>query len=84
LLFERAAKDVVDADGLDGLTRVRLLDALAGIHDFDAGGIVGPTDVGARAANGCYVLLQVKDGKFVRVNPAEKGALACEPDNLLS
>ena len=84
MLFERAAKSVVEAEGIDGLTRVRLLDALAGIHDFDAGGILGPTDVGARAPTGCYVLLQVQDGKFARVNPAEKGSLSCGGDNVLS
>jgi len=82
LLFEQAAKQVVDAHGPDGITRVRLLDVLAGIHDFSGGGIVGPTDVGARQPNGCYVLLKVKNGHFTRLNPADKGQLDCGPQNL--
>jgi hypothetical protein len=84
LLFEASAKAVVEQSGEDGLTRVRLLDTLSGVHDFDAGGIVGPTDVGRRTPTGCYVLLQVHDGKFTRVNPAEKGRLDCASDNLVT
>jgi ABC-type branched-subunit amino acid transport system substrate-binding protein len=83
LLFERAAKAVVDSDGDDGLTRARLLEALSEIHDFDAKGIVGPTDVGARVATGCYVLLQVQGGGFERLDPAEVGAVSCGDDNLV-
>ena len=48
-LFEDAAAQVVGDHGQDGLTRARLLDALAGTHAFTAGGIVGPTDIGQRA-----------------------------------
>jgi hypothetical protein len=84
LLFEQAAKGVIDAEGNDGLTRAGLLDALSGTHDFTAGGIVGATDVGERAPTGCYVLLQVVEGKFKRVNPAEKGELSCGADNLVT
>jgi hypothetical protein len=83
LLFEQVAKQVVTDHGKDGLTRVRLLDALAAVHDFAAGGIVGPTDVGARTPNGCYVLVKVRDGRFTRINPADKGALSCGAGNLV-
>jgi hypothetical protein len=83
LLFERSAKDVIGRFGSDGLTRVRLLDALHGIHDFDADGIVGATDVGGRAPTGCYVLLKVHADKFTRTNPSDKGALDCASDNLV-
>jgi Periplasmic binding protein len=83
LLFERSAKAVVDASGNDGLTRVRLLDTLAGIHDFDGGGIIGTTDVGARTPTGCSVLLRVHNGRFTRTNPSAKGSLDCAPDNLV-
>ena len=82
LLFERAAEQLVDEDGENGLTRVRLLEVLGGIHDFTAGGIVGTTDVGAREPTGCSVLLEVTNGKFVRKNPADKGQLDCGPQNL--
>ena len=82
-LFEQATRDVITEFGDDGITRVRLLDALGAIHDFTAGGIVGVTDVGSRTPTGCYVLLKVRDGRFVRTNPAAKGDLDCSPENLV-
>lgn len=83
MLWEAAAKQVVEDEGENGLTRARLLAALANIHDFTAGGIIGPTDVATGTPNGCYVLLQVVDGGFERVSPADKGALACGSQNLV-
>jgi hypothetical protein len=39
--------------------------------------MLGSTDVGGRKVGGCVVILQVKNGKFVRVNPKKKGTLDC-------
>ena len=83
LLAEQALRAVIDAHGDDGITRAGLLDALAAIHDFTGAGLVGPTDVGGRAPNGCAVVLQVRDGEFTRVHPAERGSLDCGPQNLV-
>jgi hypothetical protein len=83
MLFEDAAKQMIDDHGDNGLTRVHLLDALGGIHDFTAGGIVGSTDVASGTPNGCSVLLHVVDGRFKRVNPADKAALDCGSQNLV-
>jgi len=83
LLAEEALRVVVDEHGANGITRARLLDALAGIEGFTAGGIIGPTDIGARAPNGCSVVLQVQDGRFARVHPAERGSLDCGAQNLV-
>jgi hypothetical protein len=83
MLFENAAERVIDDDGENGLTRVRLFDALAGIQDFTAGGIVGPTDVASGTPNGCYVLTQVQEGRFARVNPADKAVIDCGAQNLI-
>ncbi len=83
LLFEHAAEQVIDEEGENGLTRTRLLDALATVHDFNAGGIIGSTDVATGTPNGCYVLLQVDDGRFKRVNPGDKGLLDCGSQNLV-
>jgi hypothetical protein len=82
-LFENAAAHVVADHGHDGLTRARLLDALAGTHAFTAGGIVGPTDIGQRAPNGCLVMLKVRNGGFKRVDPTAKGSLDCAPGNIV-
>ena len=83
MLWEAAAKQVVTDQGENGLTRARLLDALANIYDFTAGGIAGSTDVATGTPNGCYVLLQVVDGAFERVNPTDKGTLDCGSQNLV-
>ena len=35
-----------------------------------------------RGFSTCLVILQVKDGKFVRVFPEKRGTLACDPANI--
>jgi hypothetical protein len=82
LLFQQAAHQVVAASGPNGLTRVRLLAALGTVHTFTAGGILGTTDVGARQPTGCYVLLRVDGGRFVRVFPSAPAQLDCGAQNL--
>jgi hypothetical protein len=77
LFFRDAANAVVKAHGEDGLTRQRFLAETAKIHDFTADGLLGPTDVGGRKVNGCFVLVQMQDGKFVRVFPKKKGTVDC-------
>jgi len=79
LLFQEAAEKAV-ADG-GTLTRQSFLDALAGIHDFDADGIIGPMDIGDREPNRCHVVVQVKDGKWERVFPSKPGTFDCNKKN---
>jgi hypothetical protein len=83
VLFESAAERVIDEHGENGLTRVRLFDALAAIQDFTAGGIVGPTDVASGTPNGCYVLTRLEEGRFTRVNPDDKAVIDCGAQNLV-
>jgi hypothetical protein len=82
LLFDRTARQVVAANGANGLTRVRLLAAVRGVHDFTGDGILGTTDVGGRRPNGCYALLRVHHGRFVRSFPSEQ--LDCGTQNLVT
>jgi ABC-type branched-subunit amino acid transport system substrate-binding protein len=77
LFFRDVVERVVEADGDDGLTRARFLEEAAEIHDFTADGMLGPTDVGGHEVSGCFVLLQVQSGKFVRVFPKKKGTVDC-------
>ncbi|MDQ6854068.1 MAG: ABC transporter substrate-binding protein [Actinomycetota bacterium] len=87
LFFRDVVNNVVKANGNNGLTRARFLEEAAKIHDFKAEvggqGMLGPTDVGGKQLNGCFVLTQVKNGKYVRVFPKEKGTLNCDSKNVV-
>lgn len=72
------ANQVVEANGNNGLTRAALLKEATNLHDFDAEGMVGVRDLGNRVPSSCYVLTQVKGGKFVRVFPKKAGTFECE------
>jgi hypothetical protein len=76
-------QQIVEEQGPNAITRAAVLEGLAGLHDYDGHGIVGPTDIGGRVPAGCTVLMQARDGAFVRVFPEEPGTLNCEPDNLV-
>ena len=62
-----AAKLFVEkAQSLGGkLTRASLAAAIAGVHDWTAGGMHGPMDVGGKHSPSCLRFLQVQGGKFV-------------------
>ena len=77
LFFRDVVNNVVKADGETGLTRARFLEEAAKVHDFTADGMLGPTDVGGRKVSPCGVILQVKNGKFVRLSPKKKGTVEC-------
>ena len=79
-MFKKVVNDVVEKDGPNGLTRAALLEAIRNTHDFDAGGMSAPTDIGGKKAQPCLVGLQVQNGKFVRVDPTEKGKFDCKSE----
>ena len=81
LLLSQAVDQIVKKDGVNGLTRKALFDQLATINSFNAGGMIGTTNIADRQTTPCYVLLQVKSGKFVRVTPSKKGTFDCAAKN---
>ncbi len=81
VLLQRAVEQAVAAGGVNAVTRAALFDQLATIHDFDAGGMIGTTDVGARKNSPCFMLVQVRNGAFERVYPKKKGSFDCKPSN---
>ena len=81
--FREAVDGIVKQNGVNGITRQALFGALNGIHDFDADGMFGKTDLAARRVTDCFVLLQVKNGQFVRVYPKKVGTMSCAPKNLM-
>jgi ABC-type branched-subunit amino acid transport system substrate-binding protein len=82
LLFEQAAKAVVQKNGNNGLTRANLLAELKNIHAFNASGMVGTTDIGNKVPSSCFMMEQFKSGKFVRVYPKTKGGFDCKSSNI--
>ncbi len=83
LLVSQAIDQIVKADGVNGLTRKALFEQLNSINNFNAGGMIGTTNIAERKVTNCYVLTQVKNGKFVRVTPSKKGTFDCNPKNSL-
>ena len=79
LFFQQAVEDATEGDNNE-LTRAAVLEAWS-IHDFDADGMIAPTDVGGRVASRAIVLTQVRDGEFVRIYPKKKGKFDCKKSN---
>jgi hypothetical protein len=77
-----AVNAVVKDGGVNALTRKALFDKIKTIHGFDADGMFGRIDLANRKASPCHVLLQVKNGNFVRVFPTKPGTFDCNPKNV--
>jgi ABC-type branched-subunit amino acid transport system substrate-binding protein len=75
--FRDAVNAVVKQNGVNGLTRKNLLAALGNIHKFDADGFYSGVDLAGRTIGPCHVLNQVKNGKFVRIQPTKPGTFDC-------
>jgi ABC-type branched-subunit amino acid transport system substrate-binding protein len=53
--------------------RATLIGALKNVHQFDSNGILGPADPGAKGPDHCYVIVDIKGGKFVRAPDSASG-----------
>ncbi len=79
-LFKYVVDRIVAKSGPNAITRKAVLDELKNANDFTANGWMGAKDL--KGFGTCFVILQVKGGKFERVYPAEKGKLDCSADNV--
>lgn len=82
MLFEDVIDEIVATDGINGITRARMLEVLEETDDFTADGWMGSDGKDLRGFSTCVVVLQVQDGEFARVFPEERGTLYCDPENL--
>jgi hypothetical protein len=82
VLLQQAVEKIVDESGVNGITRTALFESLDTFNAFDANGMIGTVDVAGRVPTPCFALLQVQDGKFVRVTPKKKGTFNCAKKNL--
>jgi len=85
MAFAEAVNQSIKANNGDpnAITRANLLTAFRGLHDFGAGGLMPPTDVGGKKISPCLVGMQVQNGKFVRVWPKKKGTFDCKKGNTI-
>jgi hypothetical protein len=60
-------------------TRPALTKALQGITSFDGGGIAAPSNPAAKKPPSCYLLIDVKAGKFVRDPADPPSGYICSP-----
>ena len=81
ILLRDAVKKAADTAGNENITRADVLKATSGITNFDADGMIAPSNPGQGIPSNCYVLSQVKSGKFVRVFPKKPGTFQCEKNN---
>ena len=82
LLLSQAIDQIVKTDGVNGVTRKAVFRQLSTITSFNAGGMIGTTNIAGRRVSPCYVLTKVENGKFVRVTPTKKGTFDCNPRNV--
>ena len=83
LAFAQAAKATTDKHGVNGLTRANFLkDGVTTLTKFDADGMMGATNMVNKVPTDCSMLMQLKDKKYVRVYPKQKGTFDCKPSNL--
>jgi len=53
--------------------------------NFTANGWLGAKSLqGANSISPCFLIMQVRNGKFVRVYPTQPGTMDCSPSNLLT
>jgi hypothetical protein len=81
--FKQAVDDVVKQSGPNGVTRAAVLAALKNITNFtDNGWMGGQSLKGPGAFSNCYLIMQVQNGKFVRVYPTQPGTMDCKSSNV--
>jgi hypothetical protein len=80
--FRQVVQDIVAKDGPNGITRAKILDGLRNLKNFNANGWMGEKDL--RGFSQCFLMMQIKGGKFERVFPAERGKLHCSANNLVT
>jgi ABC-type branched-subunit amino acid transport system substrate-binding protein len=81
----------VKALGSD-VTREGLIEELSNVHEWDGGGLQGPSDPGNNEPAPCFIIMKVEDGGFVREYPKQDedpdvyrdgNGFDCSPDNVV-
>jgi ABC-type branched-subunit amino acid transport system substrate-binding protein len=78
MLFKSTIDKIVEADGVNGITRAKMLETLANTDDFTADGWMGSVGKDLRGFSTCFLVMQVENGEFVRRFPEKAGTLECD------
>ena len=81
LAFQQAVQAAVKAGGNNNVTRTAVVDGAKTLTAFNAGGLLGTANLGQKKLSPCYVLMQIENGKWSRVNPTKPGTFSCDPKN---
>jgi ABC-type branched-subunit amino acid transport system substrate-binding protein len=55
------------------LTRAAVVAALRNTHSFDDYGLMAPSDVGSKKPSNCYLMLQINNGQYTKVDDPAQG-----------
>jgi ABC-type branched-subunit amino acid transport system substrate-binding protein len=81
--FDQVANAIVAKSGPNAITRSALLTGLKGETAFTADGWIGAKSLQGPGSFGpCYMLMQIQNGKYVRVFPTKAGTLDCSASNV--
>jgi hypothetical protein len=61
-----------------------VLAAAERITSFDAGGMIGVNNIAERKTGPCFLVVQVKNKKWVRTHPKQPGTFDCDPKNVMT
>jgi hypothetical protein len=78
MLFKHVVDKIVESDGVNGVTRAKILETLKTTDDFTADGWMGSQGKDLRGFSTCFLVMQVENGKFVRRFPEKAGTLNCD------
>ena len=81
LAFAEAARAAAKQSGNNGLTRAALLNGAKTLTAFDAGGLLGTTDIADKKQTACTAVVQLQKGKWVRLYPKKQGTFDCASKN---
>ena len=81
IAFQQVVNQIVADQGPNAITRANVLNGLAGLDNFTADGWSGAKSL--RGLSPCFLLMQIQDGKFVRVYPEERGTMDCDEGNIV-
>jgi len=81
LAFAQAADFAAKQPGDRALTRAALLDGAKTLTAFNAGGLLGTTDVAHKLQTPCIATVQLRAAKWIRLNPKQPGTFDCTKAN---